>query len=305
MNNFFLKAVFLCFSTILIHSCTNSNAESPGRISKLVKELDSTKLALKKASEELRTLKNSPDQRKVRAEMLFADEKYTQSEQEYQGIIDNFKGTTQAVVAEKKLKEIKEILKRKKAEEERKKALGYKILSPTKTVNYEGITIEIQKLWSGQNWSFDSHGDEWFYRAATRGNTHILARISITSKDKNPQLPPFMVYEMMQGKLHYTGALGYEFRRWKNYGSYLGNYADYGNDFAHSSTIPFNLGLQVAKEKTGKNNLYIVVKKKGCFKRVRNDFERPEVGYAEILCDEKKILELEDFEKDYVLIGKL
>lgn len=89
---------------------------------------------------------------------------------------------------------------------------------------------------------------------------------------------------MLNGELHLIGKLSYEFRRWKDYGSYLGNHADYGNDFAHSSTIPFNLGLQVSEEIINEHEIYLVLNRNGCFMRSSDSYGRPKVQYKEMGC---------------------
>ena len=300
-----IRIISFYLAAIFVASCSEGNAENSDKVLQLQKELDSTKAELRRSSEELTKLKNSPEQRTIRGEMLFAEGKLEVAKDEFQGIVDHYDGTPQAKVAKKKVSEIEDILNKRKAEEERKKALGYKILKPESNVDFNGLKVKFERVWSGENWSFDDHGRRYSYRSATRGNTHILARVSITSEDKDPALPPVLVYEMKEGLLHYLGTLGYEFRRWKDYGTYLGNHADYGNDFAHSSTIPFNLGLETATEKVRSNNIHIVVKKVGCFTRSNRGYGNPEIAYTEGVCNEKKTLSLEDFERDYVLIKRL
>ena len=110
---------------------------------------------------------------------------------------------------------------------------------------------------------------------------------------------------MKEGKLHLLGKLEYEFRRWKDYGSYLGNYSDYGNDFSHSSTIRFNLGLQLSEEEIKNHSIYIVLKKEGCFVRSRNTYGNPEISYKGSSCQTKSILTLDDFDNEYTLLKRL
>src|SRR5690606_5418775 len=132
-----------------------------------------------------------------------------------------------------------------------------------------------------------------------------LARISISSESKNPDLPPILAYQYFDGKLMLLGTLGYEFRRWKDYGSYLGNYADYGNDFAHSKTIPFNLGYESSEDNLKSGKVYVVMRKVNCFTRKNKDYGRPEIQYQMGICAPKSTLEVSDFDNDYVLIKTL
>ena len=48
---------------------------------------------------------------------------------EFQGIVDNFKGTNDASIASKEIAKIDRTVEQKRIEAERKKALGYKILN--------------------------------------------------------------------------------------------------------------------------------------------------------------------------------
>jgi len=69
---------------------------------------------------------------------------------------------------------------------------------------------------------------------------------SITSRIKDPALPPIAAYKLdSTGSLTLIGVLDYRFYQWKDYGAYLGNYADYDNDFAHVATIPFGAFKQI------------------------------------------------------------
>ena len=49
----------------------------------------------------------------------------------------------------------------------------------------------------------------------------------------------------------------------------------------------------------------MVLKKQGCFNRTKVDFGNPEIAYRESSCNPKRILKVEDFDNDYVLLKKL
>ena len=132
-----------------------------------------------------------------------------------------------------------------------------------------------------------------------------MAKISISSEINNPILPPILVYHMIDGELKYLATLEYKFQKWKDYGSYLGNYADYNNDFSHSKTVSFSCGVELSNEKLKSGKIYIVTKKQGCFTRENVTFGNPPVVYKEGSCKPKKVLKVEDFENEYVLIKKL
>lgn len=298
------------FLMTLLTSCSNGKLEK--ELSNTKSELEKLKIELKTCSTELSDIQNTPEQRILVANRLFNSGELTAAKKSYNNIISKFPETEFSKQASMKIKEIDKELERKrikekqkKAEEERKKALGFKILKPTNNVTFGYLKLRFEKVWIGKRWTFDGYGSRYFLRDATRGNKHVLVRTSISSETKNPHLPPIMAYQYKDGKLEIIGTLGYEFRRWKDYGSYLGNYADYGNDFAHSKTIPFNLGIETNENKLKSGQVYIVMKKSNCFKRKHEDFGQPEISYNRMGCDVKRSLELSDFDNDYILIKRL
>ncbi|RXP46852.1 hypothetical protein EC396_13300 [Lutibacter sp. HS1-25] len=282
-----------------------SNEEIKKQLSELKIELEQTKAELNNCSVELTEIKNTAENRFIRAQKSLSENNLEGAKIEFQGIVDNFKGTKDATIASNEIAKIDKIVEQKRIEEERKKALGFKILKPVSTVKFDDLSLQFDKIWTGKRWSFDDYGSEYRLRDAQRGNIHILARVSISSETKNPSLPPVLVYQMNNGELELIGTLGYEFRRWEDYGSYLGNNADYGNDFAHSKTIPFNLGLQVSDDIFVGKIVYIVMKKTGCFERRKKDYGNPEIQYSEGICSAKRTLKVEDFDNDYVLLKKI
>lgn len=282
-----------------------SDGETKKQLSELKTELKQTKTELNNCSNELAEIKNTAEIRFIRARKLLSEDNFKIAKIVFQGIVDNFKGTKDEINASNEIEKIDKIIEQKRIETERKKALGYKILKPVSTVKLGSISLRFEKIWTGKRWSFDDYGREYRLRDAQRGSKHILTRVSISSESKNPSLPPVLAYQMNNGELELIGTLGYEFRRWEDYGSYLGNNADYGNDFAHSKTIPFNLGLEVSDDKFDGKTVYIVLKKTGCFERRKKNYGNPEIQYSEGLCKTKKILKVEDFDNDYVLLKKI
>jgi len=297
------RLLALTIGIITLISC--SDGETKKQLSELKTELEQAKTELSNCSAELTEIKNTAENRFIRAKKLLTDNNLTRAKTEFQGIVDNFKGTNDATTASKEIEKIDKIIEKKRADEERKKALGYKVLKPTTRVKYGDLSLRFDKVWKGKRWSFDDYGSQYFLRDAERGNSHIMARISVTSENNNPSLPPILVYQMSNGELKYLGTQGYKFRRWKDYGSYLGNYADYGNDFSHSKTIPFNCGVELSNDDLKSGTIYVVLKKQGCFNRTKVDYGNPEIAYRESSCSPKRILKVEDFDNEYVLIKKL
>lgn len=298
-----IKLLVLTFGILSFLGCSDGEAQK--QLSELKTELEQTKVELNNCSTELTEIKNTAENRFIRAQKLLSENNLEGAKREFKGIINNFQGTKNATNASNEIAKIDKVIEQKRIEVERKKALGFKILEPVSTVKFDDLSLRFEKIWTGKRWSFDDYGSRYKLRDAQRGNKHILARVSISSETKNPSLPPVLAYQMNNGELELIGTLGYEFRRWKDYGSYLGNYADYGNDFAHSKTIPFNLGLQVPDEKFVGKTIYIVMKKTGCFERKKKNYGNPEIEYSEGICSAKRTLKVEDFDNDYILLKKI
>lgn len=163
-------------------------------------------------------------------------------------------------------------------------ALGMKAIPVKGTFTGDDSTVTLQSAQITGQWSFNDHGDEYEYRSAERGSRYITAKVTYSSKSKNPRLVPLIVYASNGGELKRLGVMGFEFVRWKNYATFLGNYHDDGNDFAHTESIRFSTGLQVQSEDISKP-LYIVASSVGCAERNSDRFGRPPVRYMTYSCD--------------------
>jgi hypothetical protein len=92
------------------------------------------------------------------------------------------------------------------------------------------------------------------------------------------------------------GNLRYRFRRWQDFGAYLGTHADFRNDFSHSSTIPFSIGVALGDAESMRRPLYLVATREGCHKRHHDRLVQPPVHYIPGNCASlKKTLTVDDF----------
>lgn len=124
---------------------------------------------------------------------------------------------------------------------------------------------------------------------------YAVANVSITSKAQDPNLPGLGVYQVVGPKLIQLGTMQYEFQRWVDYGSYLGNYHDYRNDFSRTATIGFKPGLEISQDYRT-DTLFLVASKQGCHTRSTERFKNPPVYYTEGNCQQlKTILTIDDF----------
>lgn len=184
----------------------------------------------------------------------------------------------------------------KEQEERRLAALGIKTIPVKGTFEAGDSVVALQSAQIAGQWSFNNHGDEYEYRSAERGSRYITAKVTYSSKSKDPLLAPLIVYAANGSELKRLGVMGFEFVRWSSYATFLGNYHDDANDFAHTANIRFSMGLQVQNEAITKP-LYIVASSTGCADRSSDRFGNPPVSYSSYSCDKAapEILRASDF----------
>ena len=201
------------------------------------------------------------------------------------------------------LQRIDNLIAKKKAEEERIKALGFKALKPVSSVNIDYNRVEISSISVGSTFIFDSYGDHWRYLQADKGSKYITGLMKITSDSKDPSLPQPAIYTIEGNKMIYKGNFTVRFNRWEDYGTYLGNDHDFSNDFAKTSSIRFKIGVEVPNEITQKPYA-IILKKNNSLIRRYDRFENPPVSYYGTV-SYPHILSLDDFTNEnsqYVII---
>ena len=324
---FFYKSIFttvgLCF---LFNGCTSDDEynnlkkefdDNKKELVILKKEFDEFKKLKSKTDEELFTCKNdfneflnTGSQRIIKARILLSNKEYELAKKEYQEIVQKFPNSVEARNSIEELKDIDNILnkqkieeEKRKKEEEQKKLLGFKILKENQIRTVEYNTIKFENLNISNKWSFDDYGDSYYYRNSERDSKFITARVNISSTVKDPKLPSVSAYQIINNKLVFIGNLEYRFVRWKDYGSYLGNYADYGNDFAHTKTVSFSLGLEVLESNLKTNPIFIVVSNKNSVIRFNSEFSSPKYTYIKSYdTKDKDTLNIDDFDKEYFLI---
>lgn len=139
--------------------------------------------------------------------------------------------------------------------------------------------IKIDSAKFAEKWVFDRMSYEYMYSKATRGNRYLVVDHTVESTSPNPKLAPLYAYAWRDGALRLIGRLGVEFYKWSDYGSYLGNYTDFKNSFAHSKRIRFTAGVSVPVDQT-KEPIFVGVGKESCVARTQEKYGRPAVKYA-------------------------
>jgi hypothetical protein len=193
------------------------------------------------------------------------------------------------------------LTQRRVAEEEEKRiaAAGFKGLPVRADFTHEDVSLSLASLAAFKRWTFDSWGDGWRFQDAEKDRKMLIARMNVTSKQKNPPLFGLAAYVADGNKLVKLGDMRYRFARWGSYGAFLGTTTDYGNEFTHRSRIPFTAAVSVAEKdlaEVKKRPIYLVATKEGCHHRHFERFGQPQVAYLPLECGTLKAnLTLDDF----------
>ena len=300
----FSSALFTFTSCGISHKDYNTTLEANKHLQLVC---DSLKSILSANENEIQNLKDSlvvysypADQRFNAILENIKAEKFEDAKEEIKSLVTIFPNSKEAADCNKQLEIIEKKIAQKIAEEERIKALGFKAIKQQITFSVDYNKITLSSISIGSQFTFDSYDDRWFYREADRGNRYVTARMSVTSTNKYPQLPEFAIYSIKGDEMNYEGRFDMRYARWDDYGSYLGNEADFNNDFTKTSTVRFKLGAEVNTEIT-KSAFAIVAKNENVLTEEYDRFKNPPkswTGYTNFAYN----LKVKDFEKDYTLI---
>ena len=258
--------------------------------------------ALKEKQEQIELLSYPADQRLQKAKELLEAGELDKASSEVAQLKKLFPNSQEASASGVLITKIDEIKEAKRKEEERIKALGFKAITEQTTIKIDYNTVTLSGIGVGNRFTFDAYGNEWYYREADRGSKYVSMQMSVTSTDHNPKLPELAIYSISGDKMKYKGTFDTRFARWKDYGSYLGNYHDYSNDFAKVSTVRFKLGLQVENETLAKPYA-IILKKENVLSSSYDRFNNPPVSYSGY-ANYPLTLSISDFKNDYVIVKR-
>jgi hypothetical protein len=142
------------------------------------------------------------------------------------------------------------------------------------------VNLQFTNWGIGQNWISDRYGEEYHYRASEKDAKYIYADLYVNSQSKDPLLPKIGIFEIKDSIAILINYMNWNFYKWEDYGSYLGNYPDYGNDFAHSNKIAFTIGVQVPQKNLKNTTLIAAAWKQNCTSREVNAYGSPEIKYT-------------------------
>lgn len=272
-------------------------------------ELNDLRNKNKRLASMVDSLLNTPENRFNKASKLQAQGKDTLAIDEFKQLVEYYPKSNYADLSKKEITKIESAIKERKDEEERIKRMGFAAIKASTKIEYDYLTLNFGDIQFRENFTYDSYDDRYFYNSAERGSKYLVARVSITSEVNDPKLPRILAYALKDGELRSITPIGltYRFRRWEDYGTYLGNNADYGNDFAQTKTINFNLGDQIQESDFKGFPIYVVMQKTKAYHRVQERFDNPPISYKQDDYDYKIVLTPQDFSEsgDYVLIKRL
>ena len=297
-----MNKMLLIISTIVIlTSCDSSStkqAEGSDNLNLKVNQLTSENDSLKRIIE---MLKFPASDRLKEIQGLMDQNNFDQAINQIE-ILENLYPLSEETKSATKLRETITIKKDQiKAEQERIKALGFKALKEEKNITVSYNKISVGDFSIAQTFTFDAYSDEWHLYTADRGNKYISARITITSTDKDPNLPVFYAYSISGEKLHLLGEFVLKFARWEDYATYLGNYNDNKNDFSKTASIPFKIGIELSDDQLSKP-IVIVLQKMNTMSRSYERFNNPPVSYTSSGSYSKSEVTIDDVNRDYAVV---
>lgn len=220
-------------------------------------------------------------------------------------LVERFPASPEVPVATPRVEALVAKLRAEQEEHKRLAAIGFKALKDTPVFSHGDTTVNLASANLGKTWKYDSYGHGWKYLEAEKGKKFLLVKATVASNSKEPLLPGIAAYVADGAVLTRLGNLRYRFARWQDYGSFLGNHADYRNDFAHTHKIPFSLGVALGDEQLGRRPIYLVATREGCHTRTYERLAQPPVHYVPGTCASlKPALTVDDFKNGSLAVLK-
>lgn len=157
-----------------------------------------------------------------------------------------------------------------------------------KAIDIGEIKMSFRKIEKTEKWVFDRRQIEWSVVEPDKDAFYVVVDHEVTSKESNPTLPMLVVYFLdKEGNVVFEGDMKTRFYKWGDYGSYIGNYADTGNDFAKRNTIRFSTGIEIKDNDGVDRAILIGLLRRPCLVRTYNRFDRPPVAYSPQQCKDQ------------------
>ena len=178
-------------------------------------------------------------------------------------------------------------------------ALGFKAIKPS-AANTKEVKISISSPSFTNRFVHNSYDDRYHYHDADRDHKYLTYNLEITAAKgvTDPKIPGFALYKADGKVLRKISDFELKFKRWEDFGTFLGNYHDSSNDFAKTASIPFTIGAHTSNENLENRPLYIIATKFGCLNRNYERFKNPPVYYTNTCTELKNLLTINELTKD-------
>ena len=236
---------------LLAKSCSMGGGEDvTQRIKSLEAEILSYKQTCVTLRDSIKLLSFPADQRYNQIVKLVESGAFTEARSSINELVRLFPNSKEAEQTKSQLAKIEKKEAQKRAEEERIKALGYKVFKDQGSIAIGASTISFSGFTYGRTFTFDYVNDvsEYYYRTAYKGNTYVLANMSITTKENYADYPSPAVFRIVDGNLSLITTFSREYASWSTYGAYIGNYSENSHDFSKVNTVRFKLGAEISLE---------------------------------------------------------
>lgn len=275
------------------------NVELKKQIVQLTQDRDSISRERNELASQIKKLSQTPGRLLGELTALVNEGKIDEA-QKALGILQfEFPKSPESAQAYRMVTELRTRLEKQQEQARQLEALGFKALKPSAVTDTGAVKVTMSTPTIGKQFVFDRYGSNYRYRPADRDTRYVVASLSATAKKgvTDPELPGYAIYRPVGKTLRKIDDFDIRFTRWDDYGSYLGNDHDLGNDFAKTSTISFSIGVQVTDEYLSGKPLYIVGTTDGCMKRSYERFSNPPVSYSGYCTGLADVLSLDDLAK--------
>lgn len=312
-----MKRLFVLAASITALSGCGDSAERDA----LRVELDELKGQLQKATTELSDqkhqlalLETERDELKLKVEdlsqtasviyaevqALLKDAQLADATSKLGVLREKFPLSPELVKAQKEVAELENKIQKLEEEKKRLATLGFLGLATPGSIKNSEINVSLGQASTQKQFVFDRYDNSYHYFDADRDSKYVVLSMGVTASKgvTDPKLFGFAAYVADGDNLEKLADLDVRLARWSDYASYLGNYSDSRNDFAKTSKINFNLGVQVSDEDLKRRPIYIVAQTTGCLQRGSDRFGNPPVSYSGYCEHLRSKLKLDDFSGD-------
>lgn len=292
---------------ILLLVACGPNEKQTKEIKELQDSLQISKKQVELLENNIRSLRDSlsilkfpADQRLTEINELVNNNELGKAKKAIANLKKIFPKSNEAKLCDNVTTKIEDLERKAKEEEDRIKALGFKAIPQQVTFKIDYNKVVLSDIKIGKTYIHDDYGSEYRYNEADRGYKYVLVTMTVTSDINDPKIPDLQIYSINGGEMSRETFFYTNFARWDDYGSYLGNDHDFGNDFAKKGTVKFKLAAEVTDDVIS-GKFAIICKKENTLKREVNRYGRPAVKYSGSTHYDY-ILTPESFKEEYIIV---